>query len=122
MPEKLPIFIIFALSSAFCAGADIDSLERELRELRNQNASLKAQVERQQVMIDELARRQDELRSASKPVHEPAPVAQSAVRAAPANEPRPAATALTGPAQKLGKVHLSGEGAVAYFGGQRNAN
>ena len=73
-------------------------------------------------MIEDLARRQDELRSGSNRVNGPAPAALENVRPTLATEPRPAVSASTASSQKLGKVHLSGEGAVAYFGGQRNAN
>ncbi|MFM9079716.1 MAG: FtsB family cell division protein [Opitutaceae bacterium] len=101
--------------------ADLDSLEAELRALRGQNAALKAQVERQQTMIEEFARRYSELRG-----EKPAGTATESRQSAPvAAAPAPAAEKPAAPplaiSQKLGKIQLSGEGAVAYFGGQRNA-
>jgi hypothetical protein len=109
------------LVSSAAGAADLDSLEAELRALRGQNAALKQQVDRQQAMIDELGRRYAELRGA-KPAAggmEPRLVAPVAAAPKPSTEtpvPPPAA-----PPNKIGKLHLSGEGAVAYFGGQKNA-
>lgn len=108
--------LILAPRPAPAAAADLETLAAELRALREQNAALKAHVERQQVMIEELARRQAELR-----------VVRTEAPPAVAAGPSPAAPVVKTPAapvaavQKLGKLHLSGEGAVAYFGGQKNA-
>lgn len=108
--------LILVPRPAPAAAADLETLAAELRALREQNAALKAHVERQQVMIEELARRQAELR-----------VVRTEAPPAVAAGPSPAAPVVKTPAapvaavQKLGKLHLSGEGAVAYFGGQKNA-
>lgn len=120
--RKLLIFSTCFLAAGLCQGADLESLERELRDLRSQNASLKAQVERQQTLIEDLARRQAELRGDPVRPAKPAEAAPLAARDQPVAEPRMAAAPPAPPAQKLGKVQLSGHGAIAYFGGQRNAD
>ena len=122
LPLSLAAFGLF-FGPFLARGADLDSLEAELRALRGQNAALKAQVDRQQAMIEEFARRYSELRGEksanSMPENRPpAPVVVAPAPAPVAEKPAPAPVAAS---QKLGKLHLSGEGAVAYFGGQRNA-
>ena len=115
---RLPLttLALLLLGVSPVAAAEVDSVEAELRALRSQNAALKAQVERQQAMIEEFARRHAALRT------EPAAPAPSASPRPPEQAPaRIAAENTATPMQRLGKLQLSGEGAVAYFGGQRNA-
>ena len=115
---RLPLttLALLLLGVSPVAAAEVDSVEAELRALRSQNAALKAQVERQQAMIEEFARRHAALRT------EPAAPAPSASPRPPEQAPaRIAAENTATPTQRLGKLQLSGEGAVAYFGGQRNA-
>ena len=110
-----------ALRPTFAAPVDVETLAAELRLLREQNAELKARVERQQVMIEELARKQAELR-VTRSETQTAPVSSpGAPASAPDSKAARSAAAPAPPSQKLGKLNLSGEGAVAYFGGQRNA-
>ena len=104
-------------SPAPAAAADLEALAAELRVLREQNAALKAHVERQQIMLEELARRQAEfrvVRSEASPSVGAGPSVATPIPATPVVRTTAAPVAAV---QKLGKLHLSGEGAVAYFGG-----
>jgi hypothetical protein len=99
--------------------ADLAALEEQMQGLRRQNEQLRSQLDQQQRQLDELARLYAALKAAPvAAATQPAPPV--AASAAPA-EPRPAPVeAAKVPAQRLGKVHLTGAGAVAFFAGQRN--
>jgi hypothetical protein len=87
--------------------------------LRGQNAALRSQLDQQQRQLDELTRRYAELRAV--PVVPTGGQGSAAAAVAAPAEPRPAQVELPKvSAQRLGKFHLTGAAAVAYFGGQRN--
>lgn len=101
------------------SGANLETMADELRELRRQNAALKAQVERQQDLIEEFARRHAGFRESTNAGASPAspvPTGQP-IPPHPSSSSAQPVTAV----ERLGKFQLSGAGAVAYFGGQKNA-
>lgn len=118
-PARFPLKTLALLVPLICASsgpaAEPDAVEAELRALRLQNAALKEQVERQQAMIEDFARRHSAVRA------EPASPAPAVVRPPAPAVARAAVETPSAPVQRLGKLQLTGEGAVAYFGGQRNA-
>lgn len=125
MFRKLPLLSLglmagcLLLPSRGLLAADLAALEEQLQVLRRQNEALRSQMDQQQRQLDELARRYAELKAA--PVGAASGPATTAAAAPLPAEPRPApAEAPKMPAQRLGKFHLTGEAAVAYFGGQRN--
>lgn len=113
--------LILAFRPAPAAAADLEALAAELRVLREQNAALKAHVERQQIMLEELARRQAEFRVVRSEASPSVGAGPSVATPIPATPVVGTTAAPVAAVQKLGKLHLSGEGAVAYFGGQKNA-
>jgi hypothetical protein len=86
----------FLLSAALVARADDDNATNEVQLLREQNAMLKQQLDRQNTALDTLAKKVDAL--------------ESAARENAGDESAPAVSGLN-----FGKVNLSAEGGVAFF-------
>ena len=99
----IPLFADEALSGS---GA---SIAEQLQQLRQQNAALQEQLQRQQRVIEDLGKRVEQLQTTAvtdrpeSPRREPADAESSAASLTKAT---------------LGRIHLSGEGAVAFFSSQ----
>ncbi len=95
-------------------------VQAELRQLREQNSSLQQQLQRQQAMIEELSRRVSGLAPVAAPLQPTggSGMVASGAGAAPRPEPSPATGAGGESGFSLGRVHISGEGAVGFFESQ----
>lgn len=84
------------------------SIADQLQQLRQQNSALQEQLHKQQQVIDDLGKRVEQLQSTA-PDHREASLRES-------SDTESSAAALT--KATLGKLHLSGDGSVAFFTSQ----
>src|SRR5690349_7846828 len=103
--------LLFLCADSAGAAGDESDTQRQVRQLQQQNDLLQQQMRRQQELIEELSRKVSKLQSAED--HRKTEQDSEGTRPKDAESSQRSASGFS-----LGKVHLSGEGAIGLFHSQ----
>jgi hypothetical protein len=102
--------VIFFLIAAAVRGEDLSATQEQLQLLKQQNDALQQQLQKQQELIDSLTRKVSEIQNANSNRD----LAITDLKA----EVKDQAEQTPAPSPIFGKVHISGEGGIAFFDSQ----